>query len=555
MKNSSIVSFFRKYWFVAGIIGLVLVKHSFLAEMPFVARSNYPHDDTLFLANAISLLSGEWFGPLNQITLLRGPFYPFWIIFVYIIGLPLIHANDLLYLGACLVVIRALLPLIKSRWVMFIIFVFLYMAPHSYNYATISHSFRMSIYPSLALLTLGAALGLSIRLICRGQELLTWSLLLAFSFTFFWYVREEGVWLLPALLLLLLYTVFAGKLETRRFVSLVRTLLFFVMVPGLFFTSVTGVIKYMNNKYYGEPIVLDIKTPEYKRAYNAMLSVRAPEPKRYVHVTRESLEQMYAVSPKMNELREHLDRYGRRLNFDRELPAATFFFSFRDSVARAGYYKKGLSDVLAYYDDLGAELEQACQEGKLNCGKLVYPLVPLWQAEFTKDLPLSFIRQFDLLVRFPEFRTYTNQFYSVGDTLFFYRVSRLLHAPLQATKTGLATWPFPQIVRDIKLDVLDEVGELIKLVRLVLFYLCLILLVWFIISDLRDRRVTILPLFGVCVLGAICGLVVVITIIDVTSFHSLFRARHGAAALVSLFVITVLAEWHRRRTDLPIEYI
>lgn len=48
----SLTSWVRKHWFLLGVIGFVALKHSILAEQPFVARSGNLHDDTLFLAQA-----------------------------------------------------------------------------------------------------------------------------------------------------------------------------------------------------------------------------------------------------------------------------------------------------------------------------------------------------------------------------------------------------------------------------------------------------------------------------------------------------------------------
>ena len=542
-----LLQFLRNHWFAVCIVLLVVLKHSCLAEQPFLARSNYPHDDTLFLTSALHIISGEWLGPFNQLTLLRGPLYPVWISFIYWLGLPLIHANDLLYLAACLVAIQALTVVVKQRWFLFPAFVFLYFAPHSYDYQTVAYSFRMSIYPSLALLVLGSALGLTLRLVGNEGGRGLWSVLFAVSFSFFWYVREEGIWIIPPLVLLLIYVVIFGIFRSdSRLKRSLRSMFLFVLMPALFFMATTFGLRQLNGIYYGSPVILEIKAPEFKRAYNALLSVEAREPIRYVHVTRDTLETLYQASPKMAELQDYLTKAADNLGFNGQLPAATFFFAFRDAVATAGYYKLGLPAVLRFYDELGEEIEMACSAGTLSCARLVYPLVPLWRQEHTNDLPASLLRQFDLIVRFPEFKPYINRV-SIGDQQFLHHVGRLIHSSPAATDHVAQALDFPENARHLKLGLLDTVGEFLQIVRITLFYICLLLMIYFIIDDLKNQRLEPLPVAGCSLFGALVCLTAILSVIDVTSFHSLFRQRHGAVALVSLFVVCIIAEWCRRR--------
>jgi len=226
-------------------------------------RGNFPQDDTLFLAKALSILSGDWLDTFNQTTLLRGPMFPLWIAFINTIGIPFIQANDLLYLTACLVAIAAFREFISNKAVLFLAFSFLYLSPHSYDFASISHAFRQTIYPSLALLVLSTALVVITRATMEKKFLSAWSLLLGFSFSFFWYTREEGIWLVPALLLLLTGTIIIIISSDNRKRKLWYVIFYFVTLPAIVFAATSTILSNLNNKYYGSPIVLEIKTPEF----------------------------------------------------------------------------------------------------------------------------------------------------------------------------------------------------------------------------------------------------------------------------------------------------
>jgi len=100
----------------------------------------------------------------------------------------------------------------------------------------------------------------------------------------------------------------------------------------------------------------------------------------------------------MLELKPSLDSTSKR--FGGEIGTFLFFFSFRDAVARAGYYKEGLPSTLSYHEELGTEINWACETNKIKCGKLIFSMVPLWHETHTKAFPSAFFNQFKTVIKF-----------------------------------------------------------------------------------------------------------------------------------------------------------
>jgi hypothetical protein len=67
-----------------------------------------PHDDLLYLRLSHFVLIGEWLGPYNNLTLVKGPFYPIWIAATTLSGIPLFIAQHLLYILACYIFVLSL---------------------------------------------------------------------------------------------------------------------------------------------------------------------------------------------------------------------------------------------------------------------------------------------------------------------------------------------------------------------------------------------------------------------------------------------------------------
>ncbi|MER2528799.1 MAG: hypothetical protein ABTR07_12795, partial [Candidatus Competibacter denitrificans] len=72
------------------IILFILTKLWLVSDQGLVAFAHAAHDDLLFVRLANYLIQLEWLGPYNNLTLIKGPFYPLWIAITFLIGIPLL---------------------------------------------------------------------------------------------------------------------------------------------------------------------------------------------------------------------------------------------------------------------------------------------------------------------------------------------------------------------------------------------------------------------------------------------------------------------------------
>ena len=77
------------------MIVLIIIKLWLVEALDFVATYT-PHDDYLFVRLAKSILNGEWLGPYDQLTLVKGPVYPLFLAVAHHTGLPLLFVQQLL---------------------------------------------------------------------------------------------------------------------------------------------------------------------------------------------------------------------------------------------------------------------------------------------------------------------------------------------------------------------------------------------------------------------------------------------------------------------------
>lgn len=471
---------------------LAFVKIRLVEAQALTAMGIAVYDDRLFLTLAESLLKGNWLGPYDAATLVKGPFYPLWIAAVFKVGVPLLLAQHLLYILACVVLVIALRPLIASPLTAFLVYVVVLFNPMSYISGVTTQVLREGIYPALTVLTFACAIGVLLRRDGSIVRLLVWTVSLGFALSALWLTREEGVWIVPSMIFFL---VSAGiSLFLKKKAVWLRSV--FLFIPLLVFFLVIGVVARFNMDRYGIYTVTEVKSPEFLSAYGALLRVKHKAWKPYVPVPADVRERLYAVSPAFAELKPYFEgESGKKwtvmfsgirelckkdheiarkvdmlLNMDAsgiwkkvfyddngDIPGGWFMWAFREAAASAGHYTSGKSSQ-DYYRRLAAEVNAACAAGRLECGPERASLMPPWRHESDYPFLKSFAYGALLLSTFEGFNVDPD--YSWGDpgALKFFR--DLTHERLSPDEFNVRGWAFSQS-GNINISIRTSSGELV----------------------------------------------------------------------------------------------
>jgi hypothetical protein len=337
----------------------------------------YGHDMFNYIEHAKSIAQGQWFGPYDDTTLIKQPFFPIYLAAIRSAGLPLTIAHLLLYAIACLFACRAIRPLLKSQASLSLIFVGLYFNPFTYDLnAWISN--RSQVNPSLGLLVIACAFGMFVRRSRSVRDLIPWTIGLAISLPAFWLNREESAWIVPLLAILLgAYVWHVSKAQTQLIPRLML-----VLLPVATLAASAFAIMAMNEANYGWFTTLEMTSPEYVSAYNSFARISVPAIP-FVPVSTAALAIAYRVSPAARELQPELSVSRWRkytclpAGVCSEIATAFFGWAFRDAVAGAGAYTSGAT-ARAFYIKLSNEIDGACSAGKIRCRpKSTSPLPPI----------------------------------------------------------------------------------------------------------------------------------------------------------------------------------
>jgi hypothetical protein len=353
-------------------------------------------------------LDGNWLGTYDSFTLIKGPFFSIWVALANILRIPLLLSGHILHAVSCLLLARAVKPLLGNKY----LFVFLYFAllfsPASFD-ASLTRATRDIIYPSLSTVVVACTLGVLCSSINNNPSWL-WGIGLGITFSCLWLTREEGIWVFPFLLFILSAGIIL--IGTRRWSAIdlwifIKPCLISLAISVLILNTI-NTLNYVNYRLYAKT---EMDSYSFKAAYGALSRVKPDEVKRYVPVTRKTRRHIYDLSPAFRELANYLEgpmgqmwveqgNGAGRVQANRtEILGGWFIWAFRDAVADSGYYDDGKYPD-EYYRRVADEINQACEMERLDCFSERNTLSPVWYWYDSKYLMPAIMERLWTLVNF-----------------------------------------------------------------------------------------------------------------------------------------------------------
>ena len=331
------VLFRRDTLFPAAILFFCIARQMLVIGMPVFVRGS-TCDDVLMIGMADGLSKGQWLGDYNCLTLMKGCFYPVFVAAAYKLRIPALHAITALHTLACGFFVFQLRPLIcnswqiqnsqksgisreaqkslisretRNSWKCLLLFVLLLFEPASFAERTFQADYRNSLTILQVLFLFGAVFGLYLN---YGKKRL-WDFLKAvfigLSLVSFWNTREDAIWVLPFVLVGMIFVLVRAIWMAGREWRLKKILFagFLCVIPFAFLLGGNELIRQKNREVYGLPILLEASEGKFAHALRSIYSVRNEEELQYMSVSREKLERLYAASPSLRSIRGKLDMH------------------------------------------------------------------------------------------------------------------------------------------------------------------------------------------------------------------------------------------------------
>lgn len=365
----SLLSFF---WILL-FCGVVLFRFWLVDVQDLTYQGSGYHDDRLFIEHSRSIYNGEWLGPFRQTTLAKGPFYPFFIASLRFLGVPLLLGQNILYVLAISAICWSLHPILKKRWLTFLLFVILMFQPAGFESDVTARVIRAGVSVSLTLLILAGLIRAFVSPL-RSLNSIVLGSATGLFIAAFWMNREDNIWLIPAVIILLAgiwIRAFIQRKINRPLFTFSSALLCFLSIPIL-------VVMMLNAHYYQLFVITDFQHSAFPSAYGSLVNVKPEQRYPYVPVTASTRHAIYQVSPLFKQLEPVLEdqlaadwaTYSQELTGfppeKKEIGGGWWMWALRDAVFLTGHYTSG-ADAAAYYMQLSEEVTRLCEEKKLSC--------------------------------------------------------------------------------------------------------------------------------------------------------------------------------------------
>jgi len=346
-----------------------------------VAQGDAGHDDALFVRLASSIANGRWLGPYDERTLIKGAGYPLFLGACAAAGVPAHLAQGSLHVAASALAVWALGPLLRRRSTVALVFAVVLAQPLPYPFLA-----REAIYPDLSLATMALVVGILLRADASPRQLAAMASALGAVLGALWITREEGAWIVPALLVALLLIVWRwGRLFRACPVGPGRRIL--ALLPAVAtFLSVVLAIRTANFRAYGVFTGVETVSEPFVSAYGALSRVDHRSRRRFVPVPREVREAVYRVSPSLRSVRAGLEgdvgAFWGRISCESipstcgDIGGGWFQWALRDAAARTGQHRTA-TVARAFYLALADEVNRACERGDLPCGPARSTMAPV----------------------------------------------------------------------------------------------------------------------------------------------------------------------------------
>lgn len=523
---------------------LALVK-LWLVRAHLVMVTMTPHDDLLFIRHAESILNGKWLGDYNQLTLIKEPFFPLFIALSQWLSLPLLFSIHLFYVLACWLFVVAVRPLVNHRLSLLFCFLLLLLNPGSYNYPAIGRIFQLSIYAPLALVVMSCLLGLAIRAFGPIRPALRWSLALGVAVSIFWITRGESIFLMPSLALVFVYLfrVAKGATPLRRW----GRPLVLCLLPVLLLLGTVQTVRHINLVHYGVPAVIEIVTPEFESAYGGLLRIITKDDRQFIPVTRAARFQAYEISPTFRQIKDNLDGpVGMRwqsLAGENEIPAAFFIWALRDAAAASGFHDSG-TKALDFYRQMGQEIADACDGGKIQCRNFSSSLVPPWRPEFNALVLPTVYSVLKKTVTYDGFNGMADHFRNAVPKELMKLFAEVTGEKLLSSKPGgedVYPYYFTHLNRE-KMRILGQLGHFFQIVTPTLALVAVLLLLVNLARAWKRRHLPLLTVFSLSAATGVMGITAVMTLLAITSYSEIARVMHVSFPLLLLFISGVFLD-------------
>ncbi|SFG04277.1 hypothetical protein SAMN04487761_10296 [Lachnospiraceae bacterium C7] len=330
-------------------------------------------DDGLMYLYADTLGHLKYLGVYTSRTLIKGISYPLFLAMCNRLWVPYSIAISICDILAAYIFVKAIKPKINNSIILSFIYLLILYNPVNFDAQIRQRMYRNSLIPDFTVLTFAMLIGLFLRRKESLKKQLLWTLGAACSLSFFYYLREDSVWILPFVIVAMLLEIlnlflFDGR-ENIKAIRWKEILIYAVPVIALF--TCTYTLKTLNKYNYGIFVVNDRSDSYFADVMEDLYKIDAKNENEKVWLSRDALKIAFDNSKTLRKIKTEFETNFNYWKINPEAFDGTnvagdlLSWTFRGAGADHGIYKDAVT-ANKFWKNVDTELKEAVKKGKIK---------------------------------------------------------------------------------------------------------------------------------------------------------------------------------------------
>ena len=329
---------------------------------------NSPVDDLLMLNYSnLTYHFNHW----TIYSLVKTMSYPLFLFFVNISGIPYrIYLSLIWIIAGLLITYGCYKFLTKNKIALSLVFLFVIFLPVGFDSDCGGRIYRNAIITPFILIFLSTLFIFLNQFLdkLKSKETLIWAILLGLVFTFNFYIKEDGILLLPIFLVSIL-SILAFKIFTKDKKEIIKSAIL-CLIPIIIFGALTIGYEETNNHYFGISEINTRNGGELGDFWENLLKIDDPNKTTKIWVPPSTLEKAWNASPTLQSRPDLLNNWTHSSwasgdMYKNPIEGDLVAWSLRESLRDIGLFddEKTADEFFSKVND---ELDDAFENGSLD---------------------------------------------------------------------------------------------------------------------------------------------------------------------------------------------
>ena len=351
------------------ILGLFTIFRVLLAlNIPLSILGNQVYDDRLLFQYSLNIGNLHWLGAYNSLTLIKGVTYSVMVIgfnkllIPYSLGMSILNILSITLL--CLALRKHF-----NKYYLCILYLLLLFSPVNFTTLISQRTYRNAILPAGTILIFASFIGMYLRKNESIKKLTLWSIISSISMIFFWFIKEDSIWILPFTMVLTILTIIYFIINKRKKIILST---FIILLPFICTYAWGHLIKLANYKTYGVYVENDKTGGSFAKMMSIFFKIKDTKTNdRDVWMTKRMLNTAYENSKTFAQLKDYMDTSMAWTRDDGEVNGDLIMWKIRLAMTNNGFYDDA-KKADKFCSDVVEELQDAIDKGKIKLDNKIH---------------------------------------------------------------------------------------------------------------------------------------------------------------------------------------